>query len=77
MCYCRFAEAHNCTELAEEALGHAQANWNVVANGDELLELPLAQLITLLSSEHLKVDSESQVNIYKYIISKGNSARNA
>ncbi|KAJ2952769.1 hypothetical protein O0L34_g7129 [Tuta absoluta] len=57
----RFAEAHNCTELAEEALDHAQANWNIVASGDELLELPLPQLITLLSSEQLKVDSESQV----------------
>ncbi|XP_026757819.1 actin-binding protein IPP [Galleria mellonella] len=57
----RFAEAHNCRELAEEALGHAQANWNIVANGDELLELPLPQLITLLSSEQLKVDSEAQV----------------
>ncbi|XP_053625830.1 actin-binding protein IPP-like [Plodia interpunctella] len=57
----RFADAHNCTELAEEALAHAQANWNIVANGDELLELPLPQLITLLSSEQLKVDSEAQV----------------
>ncbi|XP_026495082.1 actin-binding protein IPP-like [Vanessa tameamea] len=57
----RFAETHNCTELAEEALTHAQANWNLVANGDELLELPLQQLITLLSSEQLKVDNEAQV----------------
>ncbi|XP_060810919.1 actin-binding protein IPP [Amyelois transitella] len=57
----RFADAHNCTELAEEALAHAQANWNIVANGDELLELPLPQLITLLSSEQLKVDGEAQV----------------
>ncbi|XP_041976815.1 actin-binding protein IPP-like [Aricia agestis] len=57
----RFAEAHNCTELAEEALAHAQANWNVVANGDELLDLPLQQLITLISSEQLKVDNEAQV----------------
>ncbi|KAG6457394.1 hypothetical protein O3G_MSEX010297 [Manduca sexta] len=57
----RFAEAHNCTELANEALEHVQANWNVVANGDELLELPLPQLVTLLSSEQLRVDSEAQV----------------
>ncbi|KAJ0180508.1 hypothetical protein K1T71_003912 [Dendrolimus kikuchii] len=57
----RFAEAHNCIELAKEALDHAQANWNVVANGDELLELPLNQLVTLLSSEQLKVESEAQV----------------
>ncbi|KAI8435020.1 hypothetical protein MSG28_003452 [Choristoneura fumiferana] len=57
----RFAEAHNCSELAEEALEHAQANWNVVANGDELLDLPLPQLVTLLSSEQLKVESEAQV----------------
>lgn len=60
ICY-RFAEAHNCSELAEEALEHAQANWNVVANGDELLDLPLPQLVTLLSSEQLKVESEAQV----------------
>lgn len=59
----RFAEAHNCTELSKEALEHAQANWKLVANGDELLELPLTQLVTLLSSEQLKVDTESQVYI--------------
>lgn len=47
--------------MAEEALAHAQANWNLVANGDELLELPLQQLNTLLSSEQLKVDNEAQV----------------
>ncbi|XP_063359433.1 actin-binding protein IPP [Cydia amplana] len=57
----RFAEAHNCMELAQEALEHAQANWNVVASGDELLDLPLSQLVTLLSSEQLKVESEAQV----------------
>ncbi|CAH1646093.1 unnamed protein product [Spodoptera littoralis] len=57
----RFAEAHNCIELVKEALEHVQANWNIVSNGDELLELPLPQLITLLSSEQLKVDSEAQV----------------
>lgn len=57
----RFAEAHNCIELVKEALEHVQANWNIVCNGDELLELPLPQLITLLSSEQLKVDSEAQV----------------
>ena len=62
--YKRFAETHNSTELADEALAHAQANWNLVANGDELLELPLQQLITLLSSEQLKVDNEAQVLLY-------------
>ncbi|CAH2259250.1 jg10017 [Pararge aegeria aegeria] len=56
----RFAENHNCTELAEEALVHAQAHWNLVANGEEMLELPLQQLLTLLSSEQLKVDNEAQ-----------------
>lgn len=55
---------HNCTELAEAALAHAQANWNVVANGDEFLELPLQQLVTLLSSEQLKVDTEAQVGTF-------------
>lgn len=57
----RFCEAHNCIQLANEALEHVQANWNVVATGEELLELPLQQLVTLLSSEQLKVDSEAQV----------------
>lgn len=47
--------------MVKEALEHVQANWNIVSNGDELLELPLPQLITLLSSEQLKVDSEAQV----------------
>lgn len=32
-----------------------------MASGDELLELPLAQLVTLLASEQLKVDGEAQV----------------
>ncbi|XP_048479515.1 actin-binding protein IPP isoform X3 [Plutella xylostella] len=57
----RFAEAHNCTELAEEALAHAQSNWNKVVSGEELLELPLPQLTTLISSELLSVDSEAEV----------------
>ncbi|XP_050664363.1 actin-binding protein IPP-like isoform X2 [Leptidea sinapis] len=57
----RFAETHNCMELAEEALAHAQAHWDLVANGDELVELPLQQLVKLLSSEQLKVDNEAQV----------------
>lgn len=61
MVFCRFAEAHNCTELAEEALAHAQSNWNKVVSGEELLELPLPQLTTLISSELLSVDSEAEV----------------
>lgn len=62
----RFAEAHNCRELAQEALEHVEAHWDVVANGDELLDLPLSQLITFLSSEQLRVDSESQVSLHIY-----------
>lgn len=50
-------------DLAEDALTHAQANWNIVANGEEFLELPLQQLVTLLSSEELKVENEAQVSI--------------
>ncbi|CAK1581947.1 unnamed protein product [Parnassius mnemosyne] len=57
----RFAETHNCMDLAGDALAHAQANWNIVANDEEFLELPLQQLVTLLSSEELKVDNEAQV----------------
>lgn len=57
----RFAEDHNCTELAKDALEHAQAHWSAVAEGEELLELPLQLLIKLLSSEQLRVESESQV----------------
>lgn len=53
--------------MVKEALEHVQANWNIVSNGDELLELPLPQLITLLSSEQLKVDSEAQVCKYMFI----------
>lgn len=47
--------------LAEEALAHAQVHWNIVTKGEEFLELPLQQLVTLLSSEELKVDNEAQV----------------
>ncbi|GBP30667.1 Actin-binding protein IPP [Eumeta japonica] len=57
----RFAEAHNCAELAHVALDHAQTHWNIVATGDELLDLPLPQLIKLLSSEQLTVDNEAEV----------------
>ncbi|KPJ15076.1 Actin-binding protein IPP [Papilio machaon] len=57
----RFAESHNCMSLAEEALAHAQVHWNLVTKGEEFLELPLQQLVTLLSSEELKVDNEAQV----------------
>ncbi|XP_028041645.1 actin-binding protein IPP-like isoform X2 [Bombyx mandarina] len=57
----RFAEAHNCTDLAHEALEHALGNWKHIAHGDELLDLPFQHLITILSSEQLTVDSEAQV----------------
>lgn len=66
--YSRFAEAHNCTELANEALEHVQTHWNVVALGDELLDLPLAQLNVFLSSEQLKVDSEEQVSYCIFLL---------
>ncbi|XP_005191224.1 actin-binding protein IPP [Musca domestica] len=57
----RFAEAHNCEALAKSALNYVHGNFPAIAQEDEFLETPQALLSQLLSSELLRVDSESQV----------------
>lgn len=57
----RFAEAHNCTDLATAALEHVQWHFSVASEGDELLQLPAGLLARLLSSDQLRVESESEV----------------
>ncbi|CAD7085877.1 unnamed protein product [Hermetia illucens] len=57
----RFAEAHNCKELAESAFNFINSHFPLVALEDEFLDTPQTLLSRLLRSEYLRVDSESQV----------------
>ncbi|XP_055547071.1 actin-binding protein IPP [Wyeomyia smithii] len=57
----RFAEAHNCRQLAEAAATYVYTNFPKVALEDELLDIPHMMLMKVISSESLRVDSEFQV----------------
>jgi actin-binding protein IPP len=57
----RFAEAHNCKELAESAMGFINAHFPEVSEHDEILEISQQMLTRLISSELIRVDSEFQV----------------
>uniref|UniRef100_A0A182JE79 Kelch-like protein diablo n=1 Tax=Anopheles atroparvus TaxID=41427 RepID=A0A182JE79_ANOAO len=57
----RFAEAHNCRQLAEVAANFVHSNFPKVALEDELLDIPHTLLVKVISSEALRVDSEYQV----------------
>lgn len=57
----RFAEAHHCENLAESASNFIYSHFPQVSQEDELLDMPLTLLSKLLTSESLRVDSESQV----------------
>jgi actin-binding protein IPP len=57
----RFAEAHNCKELAESATGFINAHFPEVSEHDEILEISQQMLTRLISSELIRVDSEFQV----------------
>lgn len=57
----RFAELHNCRTLRDAALQFVQSCFPQVLCEDEIYELPKEQMIGLLASEHLQVDSEFQV----------------
>lgn len=57
----RFAEAHNCKELAESANGFINSHFPEVAEHDEILEVSQQMLSRLISSELIRVDSEFQV----------------
>lgn len=57
----RFAEGHNCEDLAKAALDYIQKHFPRICLEEEFYDLPKDQLIYFLSSEHLRVDSEFQV----------------
>lgn len=57
----RFAEAHNCRELAESSISYINSHFPKVAEQDEILEVSQQMLMRLISSELIRVDSEYQV----------------
>lgn len=57
----RFAEAHHCKQLAESASNFIHSHFPQVALEDEILDIPQNLLSRILTSESLRVDSESQV----------------
>lgn len=57
----RFAEAHNCKELGESAIGFINSHFPEVAEHEEILEVSQQMLTRLISSELIRVDSEFQV----------------
>lgn len=57
----RFAEAHNCKELGESAIGFINSHFPEVAEHEEILEISQQMLTRLISSELIRVDSEFQV----------------
>jgi actin-binding protein IPP len=57
----RFAEAHNCAELAESASSFINSHFPEVAEQDEILEISSQMFSRLISSEMIRVDSEFQV----------------
>lgn len=59
---CRFAEAHNCADMLTTAVTYVQNHFPHICQEEEFLDLPKDQLVSFLSSEHLRVDSEFQVS---------------
>nr|CAD7204631.1 unnamed protein product [Timema douglasi] len=57
----RFADGHNCEELASVAMDFIQSHFPQICNEEEFFELPKDLLTKFLSSEHLRVDTEFQV----------------
>jgi ribosomal protein S17E len=57
----RFAEAHNCAELAESAGSFINSHFPEVSEQDEILEISSQMFSRLISSEMIRVDSEYQV----------------
>jgi actin-binding protein IPP len=57
----RFAEGHNCEELANVAVEFIQLHFPQICSEEEFFELPKELLTKFLSSEHLRVDTEFQV----------------
>jgi hypothetical protein len=59
----RFAEGHNCEELANMAVEFIQLHFPQICSEEEFFELPKELLTKFLSSEHLRVDTEFQVRV--------------
>ncbi|XP_055387024.1 actin-binding protein IPP [Condylostylus longicornis] len=57
----RFAETHNCHNLLKAAMNFICLNFPAITQEDEFLDTPQNLLSQLLTSENLRVDSESQV----------------
>ncbi|XP_075220268.1 actin-binding protein IPP [Lycorma delicatula] len=57
----RFAEGHNCEELAKAAFSFILSNLPRICREEEFYELPKENLCAILASEFLQVDSELQV----------------
>lgn len=57
----RFAEGHNCLELAATSVDYINSHFPQVSVEDEFYELPKDQLTRFLASEDLVVDTEFQV----------------
>ncbi|GBP51302.1 Actin-binding protein IPP [Eumeta japonica] len=56
-----FAETLNCSKLIEYTLAYIGRHWTIIAQGNELLELPLTMFIKILSSAGFSVDNELEV----------------
>lgn len=57
----RFADGHNCEELATKAIEYIHTHFPQICAEDEIYELPKDQFTKFLTSEDLRVDSEFQV----------------
>ncbi|XP_046429029.1 actin-binding protein IPP [Neodiprion fabricii] len=57
----RFAEAHNTPNLLMTALRFIEINFPQVSQEEEFLDLPKEQIVKLISSEYIHVDTEFQV----------------
>lgn len=57
----RFAEAHSCKELSQSANDFINLHFPEVALQEEILEISSQMFSRLISSEMIRVDSESQV----------------
>ncbi|CAF0953056.1 unnamed protein product [Didymodactylos carnosus] len=56
-----FADTHSCRELLKIADRYTQHNFNEVKESEELLFLPVNQLIDIISSDELNMTSEEDV----------------
>ena len=59
-----FAEAHGCMELRSSAESYIHNHFLNVVEEEEYIDIPKDLLTKLLSSEHLRIDNEFQVNLF-------------